>query len=469
VHALEKNIQTIIRQEELIRPGETVVVGVSGGSDSMALLHILASLAGLGDFAVVALYVDHGLRPLETGAEAALVQEAAARLGVRCLVIRAEVRRLAREEGLSLEHAGRQLRYELLRQEAERHAAWKIAVAHTADDQAEEVLLRLIRGTGRKGLAGMAYLSEAKIVRPLLGITKDTLLRYLADRGIPFLEDSSNRDRRFPRNRVRLDLLPFLEKHFDAGVRTTLRQTAAVLAEEEGYLDAVARACYQGATQQDDETLLLAIPALLAAPAAIQRRVVEQALLAVGARPAFRQIEQVRRLARRTVGDAGLHLAAGLRVWRQGADLHFSYPRGRGAHRGALAGEQAPDYEVTVAGPGVYPLPGRGLEVVIELLDSPPALAELRGEGGDFLDLAQVVFPLTLRPPRPGDRFHPLGAPGAKKLGDFFTDQKVAKDQRYCPLLVSAGRVALVPGLRVAHWARVTTATVRTLGVRVRP
>lgn len=468
VHALEKAIQTIIRQEHLVRAGETLVIGVSGGADSMALLHILASLAGAGGFRVVALYVDHGLRPRETGAEAALVQAAATRLGVGCVVARAEVQLLAKEAGLSLEHAGRQLRYELLRQETKRHKAGKIAVAHTADDQAEEVLLRLIRGTGRKGLAGMAYLSDAKIIRPLLTTTKETLLHYLAERAIPFLEDSSNRDRRFLRNRVRLDLLPFLEQHFHSGVRTTLRQTAAVLAEEESYLDTLARAGYQQMVRQEGEGLVIAIPALLAQPVAIQRRVVEQALLAVAATPSFRQIEQVRRLALEAAAGAGLHLAAWLRVWRQGEALHFYYPQGRGAHRGDLTGEQGREYEVTAAGPGVYPLPGSRLEVVIDLLDRPPKPEELRSAGVDFVDLAMVVFPLTLRPPRSGDRFHPLGAPGAKKLGDFFTDQKVARDQRYRPLLVAAGRIALVPGLRVAQWARVTPATLRTLRVRVR-
>lgn len=468
MHALEKTIQALIRQESLISPRETVVVGVSGGADSMALLHVLASLVGVGDFGVVALYVDHGLRPLETGAEAALVQAAAARLGVPCVLARAEVQGLAREAGLSLEHAGRQLRYALLRQEAARHSAGKIAVAHTADDQAEEVLLRLIRGTGRKGLAGMAYLSEANVIRPLLGTPKETLLRYLSDRTIPFLEDSSNRDRRFLRNRVRLDLLPFLEQHFATGVRTTLRQTAAVLAEEEGCLARMAQASFQAAARQDGAGLRLAIPVLLAEPVAIQRRVVEQALLAVQAKPAFRQIEQVRRLARATDGGAGLHLAGGLRMKRQGEELHFNYPQGHGAHRGDLSGEKRPEYEVTVTGPGIYPLPGSGLEVVIELLDSPPDPKELRAGGDDFLDFAEVDFPLTLRPPRPGDRFHPLGAPGAKKLGDFFTDQKVARDQRYRPLLVASGRIALVPGLRVAHWARVTPTTVRAMRVRVR-
>jgi tRNA(Ile)-lysidine synthase len=466
LHALEKTIQALIRHENLIRPGETLVVGVSGGSDSMALLQILASLAETGGFAVKALYVDHGLRPRETGAEAELVQAAAARLGVVCVVARAEVQRLAREQKLSLEHAGRQLRYELLRQEAARHQAGKIAVAHTADDQAEEVLLRLIRGTGRKGLAGMAYISDAKVIRPLLGTTKETLLRYLADRAIPFLEDSSNRDRRFLRNRVRLDLLPFLEQNFHVGVRTTLRQTAAVLAEEEDYLDSVARASYQQMVRQEGAGLVIAVPALLAQPMAIQRRLLEQALLAVAAKPSFRQIEQVRRLALEAAEGAGLHLAAGLRVWRQGEGLHFAYPQGCGAHRGDLTGAQGTDYEVTITGPGVYSLPGCGREVIIDLLDRRPTPEELRSGGGDFVDLAKVAFPLTLRPSRPGDRFHPLGAPGTKKLGDFFTDQKVARDQRYRPLLVVAGRIALVPGLRVAQWARVTTATVRTLRVR---
>ncbi|MEJ2034474.1 MAG: tRNA lysidine(34) synthetase TilS, partial [Deltaproteobacteria bacterium] len=236
MHPLVKKTGKIIRSRGLISPGDRVVIGVSAGPDSMALLRVLAELREEFSFSLVAAYLDHGLRPGETDEEMRLVAETADSLSIPCRLAAADVKGTARQEKLSIEHAGRLLRYHFFERVATEEGAAKIAIAHTADEQAEEVLIRLIRGTGRAGLAGMKTIRDGRIIRPFLSIPKEEILAYHEDRDIPWYEDSSNRDRRYLRNRVRLDLLPELARRFNPNIGRTLIQTAAILGDEEELL-----------------------------------------------------------------------------------------------------------------------------------------------------------------------------------------------------------------------------------------
>lgn len=480
MHPLEKATQKMIRQQNLLQPGETVVAGVSAGPDSMALLHVLARLAGEGGYRIVAVYVDHGLRPGEAEEEAALVRGQAAGLGLDFLAGKVDVRRHAAARGLSIEHAARDLRYAEFAKAAAQFGAGKIAVAHTADDQAEEVLLRLLRGTGRQGLAGMAASRAGGVVRPFLQVTKAMLLDYLAERKIPYLTDSSNLERGFLRNRVRLDLLPYLAERFNPNIRQGLCRTAAILEDEERLLAAMADAACCGILEspaageeggpETGPALAVRLDPFRREPLAIKRRVLEAAILQMDNAPSFEKIEQLLRLADQGRDGGRVHLAMGLRAVRERERLLFFYPRGRVARRGDLFEEKEKSFAVTIPGPGAYPVSRIGKTVHVACLDAAPPAAEQKRPGVDYLDLAKASFPLTVRSPRPGDRFHPLGAPGAKKLGDFFTDAKVLRAERWQePVLVCGARVLAVLGRRIDHGARITAATEKVLRVTVEP
>ena len=459
MHPLERKVEKILKGEKLLASGEVVVVGASAGPDSLALWHLLLALAGRFRLTLIAAYADHGLRPDETAAEAELVRKAAAAAGMACEIGTLPVREYARAEGLSLEHAGRELRYRFLREVAARHGARRIAVGHTADDQAEEVLLRLIRGTGRAGLSGMV-LQRGEIIRPLLAISKEELLAYLADRNIAYCRDSSNRDRRYLRNRVRLDLVPWLEEHCNPGVRQTIRQTAIVLQAEEELLAELTVAAWPKVAAEDNNGLHLACAALRAQPLALRRRLLEKALLRCGAAPSFRAIGQLLHLAAAPSGR--LHLGQGLRVWRQGDSLSFGRPQGRTRQRGDLL-EPPASFRVEVPAPGRYELPAIGKVLVVELpgvVEEPPAPGVL------FLDAARAPFPWVVRSMAQGDRFHPLGAPGRRKLSDFLTDRKIPARERWRVPVVEAanGRIVALAGMRSDEAARLgeaTTALVR--------
>ncbi len=342
MHPLEKETEKIIRTNELFLADETVVVAVSGGPDSVALLHVLSRLSRELELKLVTVYVDHGLRPAETVHEAELVRSQAQLLQIPCRVGRVDVHALVRLKKLSEEHAARILRYDFLEKRAEELDAAKIALAHTADDQAEEVLLRLIRGSGRTGLSGMKMIRSNRFVRPFLGTPKSRLLKYLADKKIPFLEDSSNLERVYLRNRVRLDLLPQLEK-YNPNICQTLRQTARILGDEEDLLAGLAEAAWTDVVQSLSEEktgqpsgLRLDINRFLNLHRAIQRRVVEMIFIEMGVLTSFKKIEQVLYLAESGQGGGMLHFSRGLRVVKKRKELLFFYPQGRVAKRGNL-------------------------------------------------------------------------------------------------------------------------------------
>ncbi|HIJ89683.1 MAG: tRNA lysidine(34) synthetase TilS [Desulfobulbaceae bacterium] len=475
MHFFINKVAEIIRREGLLASGERCVVAVSGGPDSMALLRVLAQLApSLGVFLVVA-HVDHGLRPKEAEEEASLVASAALALGLTCEFGRVEVAACAKEQGLSIEHAARNLRYGFLEEVAVRHRATKIAVAHTADDQAEEILLRLIRGTGRAGLTGMARLRDGLVVRPFLGIAKEELLRYLAEGNIPYCLDSSNQQRIYLRNRIRLDLLPYLQEHFNPNIGNSLRETAAILQGEEELLAGIASQAYaQMVEEEGDEPVALTIhlAAFLCQPLAIKRRILETACWHMGCRPSFRQIAQLLSLAETGGEGPGTHLARGLRVVKEEGRLYFRYPQGRQAVRGNLsdAAKVEPSFAKELSGPGDYFLEETGTILKLRLLEALPEGWEGRTPETLYCDAGKISFPLMVRSFRPGDRFCPLGAPGRKKVGDFFTDQKIpAVKRRRIPILADREGIIAILGVRPDQRAAISTHTRSILAVSQHP
>jgi tRNA(Ile)-lysidine synthase len=472
MHALEKKTALLLDSLSPSIHGETIIVAVSGGPDSMALLHVLSRISPSRGISPVAVNIDHGLRPDESAAEAQLVKSQAEALNIPCLLKKIDVTSFAAKQGLSIEEAARLLRYEVLNQAAEQHKTDKIAVAHTADDQAEEILIRLIRGSGRKGLSGMETFRQSVYLRPFLKVHKKELLSYLAEKNIPFLEDSSNQDRNFLRNRVRLDLLPYLAEHFNENISRTLLQTADILQEEEELLEEICNREAEslfltpGADAPPATCLSLDLEIFMGLPKAIKRRLLEKSFWQAGNRPQFRVVEQVLAMVEQTDRGNTVHGSRGLRITRQSNQLHFCYPAGRTAERGNLGLEETPSFSLLIETPGTFRIEQAGLEFTIEILDRVPERDEIINSKSEYLDLNSVSFPLVLRSPRPGDRFFPLNSPGSKKVGDFLTDQKISRHQRWkVPVLESGHTIAALVGLRISHAARITENTGKVLKI----
>jgi tRNA(Ile)-lysidine synthase len=482
---LEKQTLKIIRQEKLIQAGERVLIGVSGGPDSLALLHVLARLAHDLNITPAAVYVNHGLRPDEADEEKKHVESVANSLGIIFFTGSVDVKGLAAKRKISIEHAARLLRYDFFEKTAREWGAKKIAVAHTADDQAEEILLRLIRGTARKGLSGMNTLRDGKIIRPLLGFPKSWLLEYLEKNSIRFKLDSSNAENIYLRNRIRNDLLPYLAEGYNPDIRQTLLRTANILQDEEELLENITEPAFKktvsinpapleeirAGIHQPDESdvkeLYLNIERFNREPRAIQRRLLEKCCWEMGCEARSRQIEHLLDFTLKIANGGTLHLSDGLRVIKKNGHLCFTYPRGRGPFRGNIPSDNGIEFpETTISGPGIFEFPLLGKKLVLEHIHKNIIATGEIFQTGEHLDSFLVSFPLTIRGPMPGDRFYPLGAPGSKKVSDFLNEQKVSRHIRaLVPVLCTDETIIALPGLRIDNRYRVTEHTTRILRI----
>ena len=456
---LPKTISQVIVRNKLLKKDDGVVVGVSGGPDSTALLILLAETDL--NLHCIAAYIDHGLRPEETGAEQKMVARLASTTGTRFCSRAVPVRDYAAALGLSLEEAARILRYQALEAIRREHNAAAIAVAHTADDQVEEFLLRLVRGCGRNGLAGMDYRRD-RVIRPLLAVRKQTLADFLAARNIPCCIDSSNLERRFLRNRVRLDLLPLLEGRFNPSIRRTILQTMEILGREEELLAELTQEILPVIEDKGRDHLAVPLPPLRAIHPALRRRLIEHCCWSLGARPTFRQIDRILALTDGEGPGSEVHLHGGLRTRATADSLDFRYPLGRTAFRGS--GRAAIAIDTLIPGPGVYPIAALG--TVLELRLEPAPVAP---DGRLCVDAARIAFPLRLQSVIAGQRFRPAGRGGSRKVNRFLNDCGIPFEKRYYyPVLMMEEQIVALPGLAIDESFRLTAASRTALVIKWR-
>ncbi len=445
----------------LLVPGDRVLAAVSGGPDSVALAALLLKLREEMPLEVRLAHFDHRLRP-ESGADARFVDGLARRWVVPLETGSSDVRAFAAKKKLNLEEAGRDLRYRFLRRAAARSGATKIATGHTLTDQAETVLMRLMRGTGLLGLAGIAPVvagGPCPVVRPLLAIGGPDLRAWLSAEGLPFREDASNRDLRFLRNRVRAELLPELERRYEPRIAEHLARLAALAREDEELLDGFVRELLDEFILRKGRDLSLDVKTLPLLFPALARRV---------ARAFLRELSG----DLRDVSFGDVDALLGLRENKE-IDLGKGLVLRREAGRLGLkrAASPARAYEVGWDGRSVLTLDAAGLVLSGSFRKPAGGRRSLRGDdrAGALLDAGRLAFPLVVRSRRPGDAYRPFGAPGRKKLKEILRARAVpAADRGRLPVVVSHGRVIWAPGLPVGEDYKVTAATERVLAIRVK-
>jgi tRNA(Ile)-lysidine synthase len=463
---LDHRFDEAIARYEMVMRGDAILVAVSGGPDSLALLHLLAARAPVWQLRLGIAHLDHGLRP-ESAKDADFIRRIAASLAVPLHTERVDVRELQRRWRLSLEEAGRKARYRFFQETADRYGYGKLALAHHADDNAETFLLNLLRGSGRPGLTGIPPVRKGHCIRPLIGATRADILDYLNLHRLTFLTDPTNTDNGFLRNRIRHQLIPLLERDYQPGVQAVLRRSAEVLRDEEAWIESLIQPLLnQVVISRQPGRLTLRATALTGLALAIQRRIVRAGLQLVRDdlhRIAFVHIEAILALAKRT-GDGGpLHLPGGVRVRRFGDALEMAPGEGKGGWE--TAGIVCNDYSYSMARCGALTVIETGDRIALSDIEQDAAInPAAAGPLIAFLDKAEVEFPVIIRNIRPGDRFSPLGAGGTQKLKKFFIDNKVPRDQRRrCPLLISKGRILWVAGYRIDHHVRLTGRTRQVL------
>ncbi|MEW6327697.1 MAG: tRNA lysidine(34) synthetase TilS [Thermodesulfobacteriota bacterium] len=443
--------------------GDNVVAAVSGGPDSVALLHLLCELREARPFQLSVAHFDHGLRGTESAEDAVFVQNLAEELDLPFHLGRGDVLTLKKQKGLSLEEACRELRYKFLREAAKKTGARKVALGHTADDQAEEFLLRLIRGAGARGLSGMPFIREGLFVRPLLDVSRADILSYLTANKFSFRIDSSNEARGFLRNRIRHDLLPVLEANFNPRIRRILLQTASILREDEGLLASMAEEVWTDLVNLDEgpegQVITLDLRRYQEIPWPIQMRVMQKGLELSGTRLkdiGFRHLESVQSLAMRDGPYRKISLPGGVTVERIYQELRFS--------RKKIA-EMPGDFSYEINGLGRYFLPGIGQSVSLEVVGVGPSLHENSHPASCF-DYGRIFFPLVVRNFRPGDRFYPDGLGGSQKVKDYFINKKIPRPLRSkIPIIEQDGQIIGILGWRVDERFKVTEKTEQILRV----
>ncbi|MBI5579236.1 MAG: tRNA lysidine(34) synthetase TilS [Deltaproteobacteria bacterium] len=463
---LDRLVDAALTKLSLIAEGESVLIGVSGGPDSVALLHLLLDRAPARRLHLGIAHLNHQLRD-SADRDEEFVRQLAGDLGLPFHGHRADVRARQARCRLSLEEAARQVRYAFFEEVCAANGYAKIALGHHADDNAETLLLHLLRGSGRLGLAGIPAVRAGITIRPLIFATRSDIAEYLRTRGIAYVSDPTNTDSTFLRNRIRHRLIPDLERDYHPGMRAVLSRTALILRAEEEWLDSLVEPIYGSLLTADGEGRVgLSAPALGRLPLAAARRVVRKALIQVKhdlRRVAFDHVEQVLDLVRRTTDAGPLHLPGRVHVRRQGDEIIVS--RSEGVSGRPLPDEAPHDFEYRLAGCGGLTILETGDCIRLSEVAA-AAIPELAGRSPQtvYMDMAAVEFPVMVRNFRPGDRFSPLGLAGTQKLKKYFIDHKVRReDRRRCPLLISRGRLLWVAGHRLDGRAGLSRQTHRVL------
>jgi tRNA(Ile)-lysidine synthase len=445
VSDLLQRIEEFIGREGLLKRNQRVVVAVSGGLDSMVLLEILRQLAGKYAWRPTVAHFNHKLRGPSSAADERLVRLVARRFRLPCVVGAAEVRRIAADQGVSVEMAARAARHEFLAHVARERNARRIALAHHADDQVELFLLRLLRGAGPQGLAGMNSSSPSPAdprmacVRPLLGCSKSELLEFARRHRVRFREDASNRSPEFLRNRVRHELIPLLKTYQPALDEVILRDMEILRSESE-LIEQLARDWVKTPARAFREESI-----------AVQRRVLQRRLIELGVSPDFKTVEQLRRYPRRPAA-----LCSDV-VLRHDGKGRLSRESCRPVFRASFSELQF----VTGQGRGTF----EGLEWDWGMRRVQGGRMPKFCPGCEWFDADKVGPTATLRHWRTGDRFQPIGLKSPVKLQDLFVNAKVPRGERHLRVVATTneGEIWWVEGLRISERFKLTPQTKRQL------
>ncbi len=458
------NVKKTILKHRMLDPDDRVVVAVSGGPDSVCLLAVLRELALDLSLALHVAHLDHMFRGEGSAAEARFVRELAEKLGIPSTIEQYDVPAYCRARGLSPQTGAREVRYAFLERVAGAAEAQKIALGHTASDQAETLLLRLLRGAGVSGLSGIPPKRE-RFIRPLIEVTRDEVLDHLREQGLTFVTDPSNLKPVYTRNRIRLELLPVL-KAFNPRIEKTLSEEAEILRDEDVAMETRMVAVIPAVIFREGGTVRIRRDGFNAQLPAVRRRLFRTAvtMLFEGYAPDLSLIQTEEALGFISEAQTGrsMELPAGLRLMREYETVIIGLPEG------------ARSFNIPLSVPGITAVPELMMEVETELR-SPEAATS---EGSDdeishwqaVLDYDKIAAQLFIRSRREGDRFHPAGMGGrSKKLQDYFTDEKIPRRKRdSIPLIATGHDIVWVTGMRTDERYLTGPGTKRMLIVTVK-
>jgi len=460
---LAQRVINSIREQDLISAGDKLVVAVSGGADSVCLLHILAQHRSDLDVVLHAAHLNHQLRGAESDADAGYVSSLTRKLGIPAIIERQDVAAYHDRKGGSLEEAAREVRYGFLARVAKSIGASKVLTGHTCDDHIETVLLHLLRGAGTAGLCGLQLRSALpcsknssplEVVRPLLEITRQETVDYCRRHRLAPRSDSSNESLSFFRNRVRLELLPVL-RSYNPGIDRVLIRLADIAGDDISFIEEQASLLWPDLAEKDGDALYLDINKMVALPRAIQRQAFRKAVKQLRGNLKDVEADHIEVMIESLSKPAGkrFHLPDGLTLSTEYGRLVLTPTRASVCPLPPLQNS------ASINIPGATDLPGWRVraEIVQKSIGNENNLTA-------SFDLDKIGKKLVVRRRRPGDRFQPLGMSQTKKLQDFMVDAKIPRVWRdRVPVVSSARQILWVVGWRMDDRVKVTEKTKKIL------
>ena len=462
----------------MIQKGDSVLVGASGGPDSMALLHALLSLADSMELRLGVAHLNHCLRQTASDCDENFVKIVAEKKGVPVFVQKKDIASEREKTGLSLEEAGREARYHFFNAVCRKNRFNKIAVGHHKDDNAEQIILNLIRGSGPAGMGGIPPIRK-NIIRPLIRTSRSEVLDYLNTNKIEFVIDQSNADERFARNNIRHHLMPLLKQRYNPKISETLDRLSTIVQSEEEWINSLVNPLFETSViSSNDRQLTLSVVQLKHFHGAAQRRVLRKAILAVKKdlrRIRFSHIDSIIQLINSNPRQARLDLPDRIRILKK-ADLLFIRKELKNLRTIQPPVEDATPhaFEYQISGSDIesrQPVFISEINSHISFFKMHPTriqnLTELSDHTAVF-DWDTIQFPIIIRNFHPGDRFSPIGMTGTQKLKKFFINNKIDSLKRAdFPIFVSGNEIIWVGGLRMADPFKLTRKTKTILKVEI--
>ncbi len=441
-------IKKTIQEYKLLEKKDRILIAYSGGVDSTGLLNLLLELREEWSFELFLGHFNHKLRHTADEDEQ-FVRRMARKYSLPLFVGSKDVSSYARTKKLNIEEAGRELRYDFLKKTALKIGGAKIATGHTMTDQAETFLMRLMRGSGLRGLGGIFPQVECMIVRPLIQVEHKDIEAYLKGKGIEFRIDESNLDRRFLRNRIRLDLIPYIQENFEPEIVSSLGRITSIIREEDSLLKKIAQETTKKAVLKKNNQISLQVDSLSSLSRAMARRVVRDFISEL-------------RGNLREISFEDVESVLGLREGKE-FPLRKDHVLRREQGKIFLKGKIRPKIRYEYRWEGKGPLEIKELKLKFEgkkMKKGKSLPFDFDDQTSAFLDLGKLKFPLLVRNRSEGDRYQPLGAPGQKKLKEIMRAKGIPLSERERhPVFLSEDRIVWILGLPVSEKFKVEKGT----------
>ena len=450
-----QKVKATIEKHNLLAKGDRVIVGFSGGIDSLCLLHVLHQLVEY-ELELWAVYINHSLRPSENIREVELLYKIGNQWGLKTKEITLDIPGRLREKPQSLQLLAREERYRIFKSLWKEINAAKIALGHHQNDQAETILYRIIRGTGIDGLAGIPITRDNIFIRPLLEVSRAEIREYALKHNLSWLEDSSNRKPVYVRNKIRLELIPELEKSYNPNLNSALVRLGHLAREQQELMEALLQEKWERLTIIREKRLGIIVDEFLRIPAYLQYYLLKRVLREIQPQQQFESITLIKvrdKIIKENHHFKTAQLSKEVIVHKLEGAIFFD-------KREPFTQSNLEPFQLNV--PGVTIIPELNLEIKIEKIGYIPDWKKI-GQHEAYLDGDRPRSPFYLRFWRYGDKFHPLGASGCQKLHDFFINRKVPREKRTgIPLLVTADdQIAWVLGYRLNELYKVTDRSVK--------